>query len=514
MSIHKHFLLLPFLLILSACEGAQSTGPQGGDPASHDSGQPAPEIEQTAEAPVLGAIEEDLGIPALSTRWTGDLDVMEQRRVIRVLTVYGLPRYILDGVQEGGITYELFKMFEKFINERLGRGQLRVHVVLIPVARDELISGLVAGRGDIAAAGLTITPERKDIIEFTDPVTRELAEVLVTGPSAPDIQAIEDLAGQEVYVRASSSYRSSLDALNERLREQGKPEIVLRDASEYLEDEDLLEMVNSGMLSWAVVDDYKAESWAQVFQDISVRKDLVLREGGRIGYAIRKDSPQLLAALNEFLADHKEGTLLGNILINRYVRDFDWSRNALAAEDYGRFEQLVGIFEQFGQQYGVDYLLVTAQGYQESRLDQSAKSSAGAVGVMQMLPSTARDPNVAIPDITVAENNIHAGVKYLDFVRQRYFGDLASDRFNQTLFALASYNAGPARIRSLRAKAEAQGYDPDRWFDNVEVVVAREVGREPVTYVANILKYYAAYSLAVSRQQQRAAERDRVMQDG
>jgi membrane-bound lytic murein transglycosylase MltF len=512
MSIHKHFLLLPFLLMVSACDGAQSTGPQGGDQASPDSAQPPPEIEQIAEAPVLGELE-DLGIPALSTHWTGDLDGMEQRRIIRVLTVYGLPRYFLDGAQEGGITYEFFKMFEKLINERLGRKQLQVYVVLIPVARDELIPGLVAGRGDIAAAGLTITPERKEVIEFTDPVTRELSEVLVTGPSAPDIRAIEELGGQEVYVRASSSYRASLDALNQQLREQGKPEVVLRDASEYLEDEDLLEMVNSGMLPWVVVDNYKAESWAQVFQDIVVRKDLALREGGRLGYAVRKDSPQLLAVLNEFLADRKEGTLLGNILINRYVRDFDWSKNALAIEDYERFERVIGIFEKYGQQYGLDFLLVAAQGYQESRLDQSRRSKAGAIGIMQMLPSTARDANVGIPDITATENNIHAGIKYLSFVRQRYFEDLASDRFNQTLFALASYNAGPARIRALRAKAEAQGYDPDRWFDNVEVVVAREVGREPVTYVANILKYYTAYSLSVSRQQQRAAERDRVMQD-
>jgi membrane-bound lytic murein transglycosylase MltF len=386
--------------------------------------------------------------------------------------------------------------------------------VFIPVARDELVRGLIEGRGDIAAAGLTITPDRDEVIDFTNPVSRELSEVLVTGPSAPAIESIEDLAGQEVYVRASSSYRSSLDALNRRLGELGKPQIVLRDVAESLEDEDLLDMVNAGLLPWAVVDDYKAESWAEVFEGIVVRKDLVLRTGGRVGYAVRENSPLLLTALNDFLNTHKEGSLTGNILINRYIRDFDWSGNALAVEDYKRFEEVVDTFELYGKQYGMDYLLITAQGYQESRLDQSVRSKAGAVGIMQLLPSTAQDPNVGIPDITEAENNIHAGIRYLDFIRTRYFDDPGIDRYNQTLFALASYNAGPARIRSLREKAEAQGYDPNRWFDNVELVAAREVGTEPVTYVANIVKYYVAYSLSVARLEQREGERQRLKPDG
>jgi membrane-bound lytic murein transglycosylase MltF len=482
----KACLLLSFCLIFAACSDADSTKPPAGEPELPEPAAEATEITSDVEPDdrpaSLEQLQDELGVPALSTAWKGDLDAMVERRVIRVLTVYGAPRYFF--------------------------------VVFLPVARDELIQELVNGRGDIAAGGLTITPERDAVIDFTIPVSRELSEVLVTGPSAPAIGSIEELSGQAVYVRASSSYRSSLDQLNRRLRDRGLPEVALRDASEHLEDEDLLEMVNSGMLPWAVVDDYKAESWAQVFQNIEVRRDLVFRAGGRIGYAVRENSPQLLEVLNEFLAEHKQGTLTGNILVNRYVRDFDWSRNALALDDYERFERVVGIFEKYGRQYGVDYLLVTAQGYQESQLDQSRRSKAGAVGIMQMLPSTAKDPNVGIPDISNAEDNIHAGIRYLDFLRRRYFSDLAQDRYNQTLLALASYNAGPARVRALRAKAEEQGYDPNRWFDNVEIIAAREVGREPVTYVANILKYYVAYSLSVARRDQRAAERERLESDG
>lgn len=431
--------------------------------------------------------------------WTGDLDRMVEERIVRVLTVYGTPRYFLDKGQEKGLTYEWFKMFENYLNEKLGRKHLRIHVVVLPVARDKLIPALLNGRGDIAGAGLTITPERAEVIDFSDPTTRELTEILVTGPSAPEIKTIEDLAGQKIFVRASSSYRASLDDLNNRFKEQGLEAIEIADAQEQLEDEDILEMVNAGLLEWAVVDDYKGRIWSDVFENLTVRKDLTFRTGGRIGLAMRKDSPQLMQMLNDFIKTHKQGSLKGNILINRYLKNTNWAKNALQSDEYERFESVVDIFSKFGTQYGIDYLMVAAQGYQESRLDQSAKSSAGAIGIMQLLPSTAADSNVGIPDISTEESNIHAGVKYLDFIRNRYFSDPGMDRFNQTLFAFAAYNAGPARVRGLRAKAEKQGYDPNIWFDNVEVIAAKEIGRETVQYVANILKYYVAYSLTLQQ---------------
>jgi membrane-bound lytic murein transglycosylase MltF len=445
--------------------------------------------------------------------WTGDLDAMEEERVIRVLTVYGLGRYFLDGPEEKGLTYEMFKLFENSINKSLGRKRLRVHVVFVPVARDELISGLIEGRGDIAAAALTRTPEREELIDFTNPVSRAISEILVTGPSAPAIGTIDDLAGKTIYVRESSSYRSSLDQLNLRFAQEGRDKIVLEDASELFEDEDILEMVNAGLLDLAVIDDYKARIWADVFDNLTLREDIVFRDDGQIAWAIRKNSPQLMKALNEFLRSHRQGTLNGNILINRWLRDFDWAANALAADDYQRFRDVVGIFQTYGEQYGVDYLMVAAQGYQESRLDQSVRSKAGAVGIMQLLPSTAKDPNVGIPDITSIEPNIHAGVKYLDFIRNRYFSDTGMDRFNQTMFTFAAYNAGPARIRKLRDIAAKKGYDPNVWFDNVEVIAAREVGSEPVQYVANILKYYIAYRLSTQQQIKKARERETQAQE-
>jgi len=471
--------------------------------------QPVVDLTETGEDEAPDGLEStnfvDTGV--LSQRWTGDLDEMEKQRVIRVLTVYGLGRYFLDGPQEKGLTFEMFKMFETFINKQLGRKTMKVHVVFIPVARDELIPGLIEGRGDIAAAALTITSERDSLVDFTTPVSRPLSEILVTGPSAPGIKTIEDLAGHSIFVRASSSYYASLQKLNTRFREAGLEEIQLDDATEILEDEDILEMVNAGLIPFAVVDDYKADIWAGVFPGLVVRKDIVFREGGQIAYAVRENSPQLLDALKEFNRSHRQGTLNGNILIKRWLDNYNWAENSLAAGDYQRFQDVVDIFQQYGERYGVDYLMVAAQGYQESRLDQSARSRAGAIGIMQLLPSTASDSNVGISDISTADANIHAGIKYLDFIRNRYFNDPEMDRFNQTLFAFAAYNAGPARVRKLRNKAEKQGYDPNVWFDNVEVIAAKDIGQETVQYVANILKYYIAYRLSAQQQVERAEQR-------
>jgi len=518
-------VLLTFVLGLVACEESSDAGASEQLSAQEEAvsslpvraGQPE-QVKQADENAPLSDIEgveqtmadlkKQMDMDIFMGPWTGDLDAMLKERVIRVLTVYGLPRYFLDRGQEKGISYEWFKMFEEFVNEKMGNKHVRIHVVFLPVARDELIPALLAGRGDIAAAALTITPERAEIVDFSDPVTKTISEVLVTGPEVPQIDKVEDLAGQSIYVRPSSSYRASLDALNERLQQQGLEKIVIENAPEQLEDEDLLEMVNAGLLEWAVVDEYKANVWNDVFKNLTVREDLVFRTGARLGMAMRKDSPQLAELLNEFIKTHKQGTLKGNIVINRYLKNFDWAKNALKAEEYERFTEVVDIFSKFGTQYGIDYLMVAAQGYQESRLDQKARSGAGALGIMQLLPSTAADPNVGIPDISTAESNIHAGVKYLNFIRNRYFSDPEIDKFNQTMFAFAAYNAGPARVRKLRGKAAEQGYDPNVWFDNVEILAAKDIGRETVQYVSNILKYYVAYSLTVQQKIKREKARN------
>lgn len=256
MFVNKTLVLTLFCLLIISC----------GDQTSTESGMPNEEgvlvdvksvAKMTTQSPQGPSADKivppvELGFERLAQPRLGDLDRMEKDRLIRVLTVYGLGRYFLDGGQEKGLVFDLFKKFEKATNKHLGKGHLKLHVIFIPVSRDELIPALIEGRGDIVAAGLTITAERDKLIDFTNPASKKLSEVLVTGPSAPAVNNIDDLAGHTIYVRASSSYRSSIDALNRRFKKEGRQAIRLEDASEVLEDEDILEMVNSGLIEWAL----------------------------------------------------------------------------------------------------------------------------------------------------------------------------------------------------------------------------------------------------------------------
>jgi membrane-bound lytic murein transglycosylase MltF len=194
---------------------------------------------------------------------------------------------------------------------------------------------------------------------------------------------------------------------------------------------------------------------------------------------------------------HRKGTLMGNILFKRYLESTKWVTNSLNDDDMKRFRETLKFFQKYGKQYKFDWLMIGAQAYQESRIDQSMRSPAGAIGVMQVLPSTAKDPNVNLPEIEQIEENIHAGVKYLRFIRDRYFENEPMDDINKMLFSFASYNAGPAKVSSLRKEAQKGGVDPNIWFRNVEVIAAKRIGRETVQYVSNIYKYYIAYSLSV-----------------
>jgi len=321
---------------------------------------------------------------------------------------------------------------------------------------------------------------------------------VVTGPAGGEPQSLDDLSGREVCVRRSSSYWRSLEKLNQDLGKRGRKSVEMVPAEEFLQDEDLLEMVNAGLLPATVADSHTARFWAQIFDGIKVHEDLAVRTGGEIAWAFRKNSPQLAEVVNAFIRKNRKGTLTGNVVLKRYLESTKWARNALSGEDHARFERTIAIFRKYGDRYGFDPLMLAALGYQESRLDQSVRSAAGAVGIMQLLPSTAADPNVGIPDITDIDNNIHAGTKYLRFLRDRYFSDPGVDEINQTLFTFAAYKAGPARVAKLREEAARSGQDPDVWFGSVEHVAARRIGRETVHYVSSIAKYYVAYRL-VSR---------------
>ncbi len=494
-----------------ALSGCQRQEPVEENTSAPSQTAASPAGESTVAAPSAGGLDpvpmtdlESAELLKLNQPWKGDLDQLGERRYIRALVAFNRTTYFIDHAQQRGMAYDSLVEFEKELRASSGRGVIAPKIMIIPTHRDRLLPALAAGYGDLAIGNLTITPERRKSVDFSDPVLDNVKELVVTGPSAPPIADLDDLSGKEVHVRPSSSYHESLVALNERFRREGKEPVVIRPADELLENEDLIQMVDAGIIGVTIIDDHIANFWTRLYDRAKAREDLVVRSGGQIAWAIRQNAPELKSVVNEFVKTRRAGTMFGNLMLKRYLGSVEHLRNPTADVEIGRFRELADFFRKYGDQYDLPWLLLAAQGFQESRLDQSRRSAAGAVGVMQVKPSTAAD--VGVPDISSAENNIRAGVKYLRFMVDQYFKDAPMDRLNKGLFALASYNAGPARVAGLRRKAEQMGLDPNKWFNHVEIVASREIGRETVDYVGNIYKYYTAYkSISGLREKRRSA---------
>jgi membrane-bound lytic murein transglycosylase MltF len=482
----------------SSADATASTGV----PSIKDDDAPLPETPSPYDA--LPETSRTL----LDQPFTGDLDEMVKRRLIRAGVVYNRTQYFIDRGAQRGMTYEAITLFEDELNKRLKTGNLKVHVAFVPLSRDQLFSSLQAGKVDFVAAALTVTPEREKLADFSDSTRPSVSEVVVTAADVPPVGSAEDLSGREVFVRRSSSYFESLQTLNASLSSKGKPAVTIKEAPEPLEDDDLLEMVNAGLVDITVVDDFVAEFWRQVFPNFHVNANATVRSGGRIAVGVRRNSPKLLKAINTWIKRYGPSTAFGATMERRYLQNANYVKNAASQAERRKLQTVIKLFQTYGDRYSIDYLLMAAQGYQESRLDQNARSHVGAIGVMQVMPDTGRD--LAVGDITKMEPNIHAGVKYIRFMMDQFYKDEPMDPLNKGLMTLASYNAGPGRIRQLRRETGRRGLNPNVWFGNVERVVSERVGRETVQYVSNIYKYYVAYRLVQDHDASRDAAKKEV----
>jgi membrane-bound lytic murein transglycosylase MltF len=453
------------------------------------------------------------GARALTTRLESvvkdDLDGLIKHRAIRVAAPYSRTLYFNDKGRERGLSADFVRDFERWVNQKYQKdlGKRPITVVIRPTTRDKLLSDVAEGHADIAVGNLTVTDERLKLVDFAVAEDRKpSAELVITGPKAGPLASADALAGKTVHVRKASSYHESLVALNERLKKDGKPVANLVLVPDALEDEDMMEMLNAGLLDAIVVDDWKARMWAQVLPQIAVNEGAVVRGGGKIGWGIRKGSPKMKAALDEFYVTYLKRQGVYNQRMRSYHAKVKQLKNAGGTAERKRFEDTIALFRKYGAQYRFDPLMLAAQGYQESQLDQNAKSHVGAIGIMQVMPATGAELKVG--DIRIAESNVHAGTKYMDQLMTRYLGDAHFDETNRTLFAFAAYNCGPGNINRMRKEAEKRGLDHDVWFNNVELVTAEKIGAETTTYVRNIYKYYVAYKLMtdVAEAQRKARE--------
>lgn len=424
---------------------------------------------------------------------------MVKRQNIRALVIVNPIGFFYDNGQPMGVMYDTLRSLETYVNEKLKTGALKVEVTFIPVAPNQIETALTQGVGDVIAYASVISPERAQQVAFTVPLESDIKQVIVTGPDFGTVSSLQDLSGKEVYVNPLSTMYQNLLQLNATLEKAGIKPIKVKAADEYLLDDDLVEMVNAQMIPATVTTLLKAQLWAQVLPHITVHPDLVIAAGEQTAWAVRKNNPQLKQLLDGFITPRAVGTSFGNTMLRRYVESDIWVKNATSPDEMKKFSALKSWFKEYAGPYDFDYLMIMAMGYQESQLEQSRRSLGGAVGIMQVLPNDAAAPPISVANVNTAPNNILAGVRILHQIEEQYLNDPGIDPLNKMLLAFASYNAGPNRIAQLRERARQQGLDPNKWFENVELIVAREVGETTVTYVGNVYKYYIAYKLALGQ---------------
>jgi membrane-bound lytic murein transglycosylase MltF len=483
------------LLLLFAC------GKEAAPRAHKEEAKQTPAAAQAISADEPPAPSAGTVLPAGFGRHTGDLDEIVQRRNIRALVILNPIAFFYDKGQPKGVMYEALEEFQKFANQQLKTGKRRVVVTFLPVRIDQIEAALTEGLGDMIAYGIVVTPEREKRVAFSTPIQTDVTQIIVTGSGSSPATTLVDLGGKEVYVNPLTTYYQNLQNANEQLQKAGKAPIVIKLADKNLMDDDLVQMVNAGLIPATVTTRQRADLWSQVLHHIKPHPELVIASGGQLAWVMRRNNPQFKQLVDEFVASHAVGTSFGNTLLRRYLQNTKWVTDSTSGEEMKKFQTNLALFQKYAGDYDFDYLMIAAQGYQESLLDQDRRNPSGAVGIMQVIPKFAAASPISIPNVQTADGNIHAGVKMLRNIEDTYFNDPKIDHLNKTLFVFASYNAGPNRIARLRKEAAAMGLDPNIWFGNVELVAAKDIGQETVTYVGNIYKYYVSYKMAVEQRQ-------------
>ena len=487
-------VLLLGLSLLIAC-GTKEATPSASSEQATQQAAPAVPVSSPDEPPVPS---NGMVLPAGFGRHTGDLDEIVKRRNIRALLIMNPIGFFYDKGHPRGVMYEALEEFQKFANKKMKTGKLEVKVTYVPRV-DQIEAALTEGVGDVIASGIIVTPDREKRVAFSTPLQTDVTQIIVTGSGLGPVSTLADLGGKEVYANPLTSYYANLQKANEQLQKSGKTPIVIKAADKNLMDDDLVQMVNAGLIPATVTTKQRADFWSKVLDHIQPHPDLAIASGGQLAWVMRKNNPQLKQLVNEFVASHSVGTSFGNTLLRRYLQNTRWVKNSTSAGEMKKFQTTLAVFQKYAGEYNFDYLMVAAQGYQESLLDQNQRNRSGAVGIMQVIPKYAAASPIGISNVATVDGNIHAGVKMLRNIDDTYFNDPKIDSMNRTLFVFASYNAGPNRIARLRKAAPAMGLDPNVWFGNVELVAAKDIGQETVTYVANIYKYYVAYKLALAQ---------------
>ena len=412
---------------------------------------------------------------------------------LRVLVNYTRTDFFVSQGEPRGFEYEYLREFERFLNQRLRRTDHPIRFEFVVTDLDRMLSDLTEGRGDIAAANLTITPLRTEKAEFSLPYLTDVDELVVTYRNVPSPASLDALADKRVLVPRGSSYAEHLKGLARAQREAGQTPVEVIEAEPGLESEDILELVNAGVVDYTVVDSHRARLWAQVLPDIAVREKVIVNSGGSIAWAVRPESRELLAALDAFIQQDGARSAMNRMLFDRYFRDTRWIRNPAARPMLRRQASVIDTIKKYSEADGLDWRLVLAHAAAESDFDHSRRGANGAIGVMQVTPEMAAA--VGVTDIDKPDRNIQAGVRYLARLRDQYAQESGADDRASVDLALAAYRVGPEQVRTLQNYARALGLDPAKWEKNVALVADLTMGDKPAREVDKVRLYLEAYRL-------------------
>lgn len=421
---------------------------------------------------------------------------MIERGEIRMAVPYNRTVYINDKGVLRGLSIEVSRGFAKWINAKYAdklKGR-SISIKLVPTIAPDLLNSLSSGHADIAIGDIGLyEPISNSQHLIVNHASRYGQEVLVTGLSSPPLQKMADLSGQTVYGSRNTNFQKTFSALNKELKRDGKLPINLASPLGDLDDEDLLEMLNSGLISYVTVADWKFKLWQSIYKNIIMHADLTVQDSGWVGWAVRSTNRDLNDDLIDFYESDDFVKSLAAFRQEDYRQHLKGLKDPIEKTVWSRFESMRPLFNRYGAQYKLDPLVLASLGFQETLLNQSAVSAVGAIGVMQLMPATGM--SLGVGDIHLLEPNIHAGADYMNQLISRYFPDAQFEGNNRSLFAVASYNIGPNNVAKARNRAKEVGFDPNQWFGNVEFIATEQMGYEPMIYVRNVYKYYISYSL-------------------
>lgn len=387
-----------------------------------------------------------------------------------------------------GVEYIRLRAFVRYLNRGGGES---ITLKLIPKPKDQLLGALQRGEGDLVAPGELLEARGLSGIVRSRAVQRAVPMVLVTRQGSRVYRRFDELSGRALVLASGSAARGELTRINQALLARGQAPIALEWVDASLAIEDVLELVHAGVYPATLVELPIAERWAKVLPRLRIDRSMQLGEARDANWFFRADAKTLQARADRFLAEYRPPADQDAAFLRHYRR---LSKVQYPLDRLGRqrLEKVRPTLQHHAQNLEFDWLDLAAIAFKESTLNPSAVSPAGAIGLMQVIPATARGMGVGDP--RNLDSNVLASARYLSSLRRDHFASPRLNERERMAFMLAAYNMGPQRVQTLRAEARRRGLNPDQWFFQVERVALEQMGLSGASYVSSINKYYVAYA--------------------